>query len=269
MFNKSSSSRIAEKYIIHFEGLNNLEYTTTETQLSEMSDKMAQNLLQLRSSLCILHIISTASTEINKRNYGPFFGVIQDRMTENAILSVSKLYENNKKSATIKSAIDFIDSNIKNLELKSIPNDADNQFFNRDYSEYITTKMLETETGWRTEPHIDEKLKVDIKNDIIFEYETMLSSLNKDIEAIKDLRDQTVAHTDKKARIINKTTWEKVEVLLVFGVEFLDLIEATYLARSRSIQSDGARACSSFIRMLNDLEIVITEKEQVEIFNKT
>lgn len=232
-----------------------------------MSDKMAQNLLQLRSSLCILHIISTASTEINKKNYGSFFGVVQDRMTESVILSVSKLYEDNKSSATIKSAINFIDSNIKTLELKSIPNDVHNQFFNRDYSEYLTTKFLETETGWKTEMHVDKKLKVDIKNDIILEYETMFSSLNKDIKAIKDLRDQTVAHTDKKARIIDKTTWEQVEVLLVFGIEFLDLIETTYLAISRSIQSDGIRACSSFIRMLNDLGIVISEKEKKEIFN--
>ncbi|QHG91181.1 hypothetical protein CVO_04705 [Sulfurimonas sp. CVO] len=88
---------------------------------------------------------------------------------------------------------------------------------------------------------------------IIAKHKDIIEEYEDDIKALKSLRDTKIAHSDKKTISLEKTTWDKLDKLSVYVIEYLDIIEHVFLAASRSLSSDAKRNGHSLKRMLLEL----------------
>lgn len=177
-------------------------------------------------------------------------------MIENAILSTSKIYENNRSSANIKNINNFIFTNIKYLELKAVPNNKNFKYYTDNYKQYEKVVTRETHHGYIISVVLDKNLNCIIIDQLMRRYFEIEATFFEDIAALKAIRDTSIAHTDKKTKKVDTTTWDKIYQLLEFGIEYLDIVETVYLATSSSIEHDGKKACRSLARMMKDLNLV-------------
>lgn len=104
-----------------------------QNKLNSFTEKVAENLYSYKSSINILYTISEFSQTDSIKNFGNFFFKTQQLCIENAILSMTKIFETKKESANINSINNFIQTNIKSLPIQGLVHKNSYKFFQIDH----------------------------------------------------------------------------------------------------------------------------------------
>lgn len=228
-----------------------MDFTKQETQLYEYTKSIAENCYHLLSSLALLRSISEASDQIKAGNYGSFFYTVQGHIINSAILSMTKMFEDDQKSFTIHKLNRYLVYHQKYLRIRGVGFSPQSHKF-----EYFSLSDI-----------FSLALDGDIKQliDVIVERTArIIQEYQNDLHALKDIRDRQIAHADKRG-IKNKTTWDKLDELAKFIVEYLTIIEHCFLATGRSIQSDSGKPSRIMLKLFRDLENLQRQEKTSDI----
>ena len=196
--------------------------------LKKYSKKLSENIYDTIASICILRTIEEVAEKVNEDGHGAYYSYIQKQMINSSMLSLSKIFDTDKKSVSINKINTHIQCNYRKIVMQEpmISERADAfKHFNKD-------NLLSISNSLELAKYLFSKF-------------TELEELNKDdLKALKDLRDRHIAHSDTRA-IQYKTTWEKVDELIEFLLEYLDLIE--FMLFTTVWSGDGDAPCSTLV----------------------
>lgn len=207
--------------------------------------KIAENLYFSIQSISVLRTIDKNIELIKDIHFEHFFIPLQRPLINDVILSLTKIFEN-KSSVNLRKVQNYINSNQKNIRLESNCINSIEKYKSFDFSslemfkktvnekieiepfkDYIHTHTYDAFYDKQFLKVIDENI-----NKIYIEFE-------EDLSALKELRDKNIAHTDKKP-ISSKTTWAKVDNLIEFIKEYVDMIYWVYLSTAWSGDNSSA-----------------------------
>lgn len=230
--------------------------------------RIAENLYFTIESISILRVMDKNIEKIKELNFEHFFIPLQRPLINDVILSLSKIFEENKDSITIKKIQQYLESNQKTVRIESNCINSLQKYKHFDFYKLETyNEIIEHEIS--LEPfkgHIHKteyytfKSK-DFLNILNKNINQLYEEFKKDLKALKELRDKNIAHSDKKS-IQNKTTWNKIDKLIEFIKEYVDMLSWIYLSTAWS--GDNSEAFSlanaegtsfSFERLLKSMEV--------------
>ncbi len=216
--------------------------------LSKRIEGLKSNLFETIEAIEILKVIDTKIDFIRKNHFDSFIVSLQSVMINSAILSLCKIFEENKDSNNIRKLHNSLWCNFRLFpnqeQTKSFYQQEKYTFFQLDsLSERFTAKDL-----------------------LAFVSSTLESFYNKfttDIKALKAMRDTKIAHSDLKKQAFDKTTWERIDILVRFLREYVDILNSHLFDICESsdddtepctlLYSDASKAKRCFERMLNQL----------------
>ncbi len=192
--------------------------------------------------------VGTYSTEINGpdgKNFGELFGVIQDSLKVDVIMSVARLFDK-PKSISIYHLLKYIEKNIKQLP------------------EIIEKHMLFNEMKRHPNifPFIDNNMKDDELSLVIVScLHNELLLKEEYIKKVKSLRNKRIAHNDKAINI-DKPTWDMINELLTTAKITIGIIGWAYLSIAfmhngeYTLSFDAGRPSNALKRLLIELNII-------------
>jgi len=207
---------------------NTIGLNENQKELRKFTDKLSHNLFDTIASLSILKTIEDVAVKINQDGHGAYYSYIQRQMINSSILSINKMFDTDKKSITVDKINKYIAYNYRSIPMKE-----------------PVTKM-----GAEDFKYFDKDKLVSISNTdslakyLSLEVEKIKILYKTDLEALRDLRDRYIAHTDTRL-IENITSWNKVDELVIFLLDYLDLIDFVLLSSFWS--GDGEKPCSMLI----------------------
>lgn len=211
------------------------EKTDEQIRLEEYLRQISTNLYSAISSLYLFKTIGETSTEIEEHNFGNSMFTIQRVLLNDVILSISKIFEENKDSINIEKIHTYISSNQRKIPLLEPSVKALEKYKLFDFT-YLETFEKEYKL---TFPKDEEHDEVKITNKFqAFTLPSFLKCLESstnsiyedhkdDIAALKEIRDRVIAHTDKRP-VVKKTTWEQVDKLIDFVKEYIDMMDFVF-----------------------------------------
>jgi len=177
-------------------------------------------IFEAEQSLSLIEACSTNREFLLKHNFGELFGTIQGLAVNQFVLSVTKIYEKPNKrypNLSIPSLLEFVEQNAVQLKfLEPLLVQRGLGFLGQDISEF-------------------EAADTAVKKNIVIA-RTLRKAIpdvesNEALRALKKLRDKKIAHSeDVNVDMIEKTTWEQAEKLLVLPRGIVSLIGDAYLA---------------------------------------
>lgn len=230
--------------------------------------KIAENLFFSIESFSLLKSIGENIANIKEAHFENFFIPLQRPLINDIILSLNKIFEE-KSDININKIQNFLNSNQKTIRLESNAIDSLAKYKCFDFS------ALKIKQGTVTHKFEFEDFKAVEKS---YQYEAfeqkqflqlldknvtkLYEDYEKDLSALKELRDKNIAHSDKKP-IITKTTWDKIDELIEFIREYVDMLSWVFLSaawsgdNSKSFSLAGAEKTSrSFERLLKSIKSI-------------
>lgn len=197
-------------------------------KLEEYTKKLSENIYDTIASICILRTIEEVAKKVNEDGHGSYYSYIQKQMINSSILSLNKIFDNSKQSVTIKKINNHIEYQHRKIPIKEhILSTKANDF------RYFCIENLKAISNTN-----------ELANYLSSELTKIEEIYKSDLNALRELRDRHLAHTDL-ATIENKTTWDKVDKLIEFLLDYLDLIDFMLLASIWS--GDGEKTCSTLV----------------------
>lgn len=155
------------------EAVNKIEKLRSEALRAAASFRAFEVIQEKRAP----NIIGQADAERNAKAMGDYkglFNIAEHALNTEFLVSLAKLYDTHRDGTSIPKLINYIRSNLNNLQLK-------------DFIEHNKTR-----------PDIEER-KLDyvgISNNDLVEIESTLDGLSPQIEKLKNLRDKRIAHLE-------------------------------------------------------------------------
>jgi len=210
---------------------NKLNSTEEEEKLEKYLNKIAENLSYAILSYETLMTISKNREEIEKQNYSNFFFPLERILINDIILSLTKIFEKNTDSITLWKTLSYLECNQKKIVLKENFNQLLKKYNLFDFKDI----KIENKTSF------NELYKKDIQLEVFTE-KSFINCLRKninnlytnyepDLKALKNIRDQYIAHSDKTIIYNDKTTWNEILKLIDFVKEFIDLLFFVYFRK--------------------------------------
>lgn len=246
--------------------------TEEQEKLETYIHQVSTNLYSAISSLNLFRTISETSKEIEEHNFGNSMFTIQRVLLNDVILSISKIFEEDKDSININKIHRFISSNQRKIPLLDPSVQALEKYLLFDFTQ-LNTFEKEVEItfpksdGSDSITHINKFEAFDLKSFL----KCLSTSTNKiykdhkdDIEALKEIRDRVIAHTDARA-VVSKTTWEQVDKLIDFIKEYIDMMDFIFhtIAHSgddRASYESNANAakkpCRNLLKLLKVANVI-------------
>lgn len=231
---------------------------------------ISENLFYAIESVSTLKSIASNGKEIESLNYGNFFFPLQRVLTNDVILSLSKIFENNKQSINLNKVQNYLCCNQRLLPLEQNLLSKLDRYKTFDFSNLKHTLETQSHTI-----RLDNAYKGDVIEKQINTYslKSFLQCLDENIEkfqkeykhdllALKDFRDMNIAHSDK-IPIERKTTWGRIDRLIEFVREYIDMISFAFLSLAHSgdntepfslTSSDAKRASRVFERLIKNIK---------------
>lgn len=210
---------------------------------------LKSNLFEAIEALEILKTIDSKIDFIKEKKFDTFIVALQSNMINSAILSLCKIFEEHQDSNNIKKLH-------KNLlcKFRIFPNQEQNK---RLYQQVKYTFF-----------NLESLPEIFSAKDLLDFVESTLcsfySEFQTDIRALKAMRDTKIAHSDLRNRTQDRTTWEKVDNLILFLREYIDILNSHLFnvcessdndtKPCMSLYSDATKAKRCFERMLSRLE---------------
>jgi hypothetical protein len=189
-----------------------------------ISEGVVVDIYKADQAISIFDEIGKASEVLNRDNFGNLFGSIQGYMTDQLILSLTKIYERPNKNyptRSIPSALKFLEEHSEYIKIKESWF-LDGKLSGLGISESQIRCMTENE---KTRVLIKELRKnmpsVDPSNP---------EKLSKPMEALRDARDKKIAHNESiSVEKLAHTTWEEIYPFLKFAKKAVGIIGISYL----------------------------------------
>ncbi|SMN15964.1 hypothetical protein CRYPA_1912 [uncultured Candidatus Thioglobus sp.] len=234
--------------------------TLAEQMAQEKLEKylkiISENLYYAIESVSILKSIASKGKEIESLNYGNFFFPLQRVLKNDIILSLSKIFENNKQSINFNKVQNYLSCNQRLLPLE--------QNFLVKLDRYKTFDFSDLQHELETRSHE--------KQISIYSLKSFLKCLDENIKkfqkeykydllALKEFRDKNITHSDEQ-KIQNKTTWGRIDRLIEFVKEYIDMISFAFLSIAHSgdntspfslTSSCAKRASGAFERLIKNI----------------
>ncbi|PHQ91131.1 MAG: hypothetical protein COB42_04060 [Sulfurimonas sp.] len=239
--------------------INKTEY---DEKVEEYINKISLNLFSSISSLALYNALGISIQELNDKSFGRFAFAIQKAMVNEVILSLTKIFED-RSGINISKLFRCINSNQRNINMCNPGIKALEKYKLFDFKDIeVYSKEVEDDSlGKYTYKAftLSSFLKCIEKS-----YEVMLKEYNEDIRALKESRDKSIAHTDRQ-EIMNRTTWGKVEELIAWLEEYIDMMATVFTCSSHSSdgkqaydssRKDAQRASYSLLRLLEKANII-------------
>ncbi len=199
-----------------------------QIKLQKYTKRLSDNIFDVVASICILRTIEEVADKVNADGHGSYYSFIQKQMINSSMLSLNKIFDNSAQSVTIKK----INTHIQYQHIK-IP--MEQHLVNISANDFRCFNIKDLEAISDT-----NKLAKYLSSEL-----TKIEELYKhDLKALRELRDKHIAHTDI-AIIENKTTWDKVDELVEFLLDYLDLIE--FMLFSTAWSGDGEKSCRTLV----------------------
>lgn len=210
---------------------------------------LKNNLSEAIKALEILKTIDSKIDFIKEKKFDAFIVALQSNMTNSVILSLCKIFEENQDSNNILKLHNNLLCNFRNF-----PNQEQNK------CSYQQVKY----TFFNLEPLPEIFTAKELLDVVKATLQSFSSEFQTDIKALKALRDTKIAHTDLKDRTYDKTTWEKVDKLILFLKEYVDILNSHLFNICESSDNDtqpcttlynnATEAKRCFERMIKSLE---------------
>ncbi len=246
--------------------------TPEEKKLKEYLQKIHDNLYSCVTSLNLFRAIAATSEEIDTHKFGNSLFAIQRILLNDVILSISKIFEENKDSINIKKIQKYISPNQKNIKLMEPSVEALEKYLLFDFSRLNTFKAKIEATYSKSDGSGNAK---QISHFLAFDLESFLKCISdstdtiyteheEDIKALKEIRDKSIAHTDKRP-IVKRTTWEQVDKLLLFVKEYIDMMDFVFFTiihsgdddESYSLPGgDSMKPSRNLLKLLNEAGVI-------------
>jgi hypothetical protein len=210
---------------------------------------LKNNLFEAIEALEILKTIDSRIDFIKEKKFDAFIVALQSNMINSVILSLCKIFEENQDS-----------NNIKKLHNNLLCNFR--IFPNQDQNKRLYQQVKYTFFNLEPLPEIFTTQELlDVVDSTL---QSFSSEFQTDIKALKAMRDTKIAHTDLKDRPYDKTTWGKVDKLILFLKEYVDILNSHLFnicessdndtKPCTSLYSDATKAKRCFERILKNLE---------------
>lgn len=240
-----------------------MDYNEEQQKLSEYTRKFSENFFKFLTALKIEEIISHFSEEINESKYTYFFSYLQIQSTEQLLLSLSKMYDTDSNSISIHSMINYIESNRRKLPALGW-NQHENKILDFDFDQYKEHIIEKTENGQKVSTKINDKFVPDLIKSLRVVNTAHISNLEIELKSIKKIRDEQIAHIDKKVSNYTNSTWDDIEKLSVYPRCLLELVEDIFLATDTSYTK---MEYLSLFEMLQELHIINNELKYLDVFD--
>lgn len=197
--------------------------TAEAIQLQEYITKVASNLYDVVASICVIRTIGD-----NIEGSNSFYAHVQKTMLDSAVLSLNKIFDTGRQSITIEKINSYIDTHHTKMPLKEVMTEANVS----DFTHFKSEDLLRITTAYQLSQYLNSQ------------YVLLKELYDHDFNALKELRDRHIAHQDKRS-ITKITTWDKVDDLVVFVLEYIDLID--FILFRRIWSGDGESPCTTLI----------------------
>lgn len=245
--------------------------------LKKYLQAISENLASCIMSLNLFKTISFISEDIQKSSFGYSLFAIQRLAINDIILSLSKIFEENGDSINLKKIECYIFSNQKTLKILgySIKNLEKYTLFDFSKLEIYEEKINIEIKGFLYKTQYDAFKLLSFLTCLQEGTEKIYLEYQNDIKALKDIRDRTIAHSDKRP-IVKKTTWDKVDMLIQFLEHYVDMMDSVFFNTCCSgdgqvpyslIRSDATKPSSNLLRLLEKAS-VINGKNKEDIIRK-
>lgn len=242
------------------------ELSKKQEKLKKYLQAISENLSSCIMSLNLFKTISFISEDIQKSSFGYSLFAIQRLAINDIILSLSKIFEETKESINLKKIERYICAEQRQLALLNDSISSLEKYTLFDFST-LENYHKEIDTKRNGFPY-----KIEYE---AFELLPFLTCLQKgvkkiyleyehDIQALKDIRDRTIAHSDKRP-IVKKTTWDKVDILIQFLEHYVDMMDSIFFNTCcsgdgcvpySSIRSDATKPSSNLLRLLEKASVI-------------
>lgn len=217
--------------------------------LSKRIDGLKNNLFETIEAIEVLKVIDTKIDFIRKNHFDAFIVSLQSVMINSAILSLCKIFEDNQDSNNIKKLHNNLWCNFR-----LFPNQEQTKF----------SYQQEKYTFFKLDSLPAKFTAKDLLAFVSSILESFYDEFTTDIKALKAIRDAKIAHSDLREQPFDKTTWERIDILVRFLREYVDILNSHLFDICESsdndtepctlLYTDASKAKRCFERMLNQLE---------------
>ena len=197
-------------------------YTKYQEKLRKYTDTIKNNLYYALTSNNLSRKIGENADAIKESKLHRSLFYIQRPLINDVILSITKIFEDSDNALTLKKTYNYLNSNQRQLEAVNNRKES--------FKEYTHFDLSSLPSPFATR---------DLVPLISRAIDKLYEEYQSDLYALKSLRDRQLAHSDGRD-VGETTTWEKVDDLLLFISEFLDLINFVFLSIIESFDGEPA-----------------------------
>jgi hypothetical protein len=214
------------------------------------AERLAADIFKAERSLELCRAIGRHSDRINSDNFGPFFGGLQDVLTEHMMLIIARLYEKPNKRHRLSS----IPVMLEQLEREA----AKLPLVERKLASGILVSMGEDREflDKLSDNQFKATLLCTFRNELPDVENSDVCDLSRGLESLRTIRDKRIAHHEVVAEgLIPAVTWRECMDLLGFAQKFLGAVGwaflcVVYLHEGRYFLSDDAKRSARALRRL-------------------